>query len=817
MATQSNSITPTKEQQSFIDAWDKSILLQAGVGTGKTFSLANRVAKAVQQGIDPRKILCVTFTNRAAEEMRSRILKYCPETGHEIVVKTFHGLCAWILRLTANSIGLAQDFVIFDEDDCTELIKDFNLDSVASFINISPTEIYYFLQTYKSEQRIIALNNDIKQPTKDDVLQLLALYQTELAMNNALDFADLIHYTKEAFSQNSSVQEEWMDRFSLVQVDEMQDTHLNEYEIIKFLAESSNNLVLAGDFDQTIYEWRGSTPNLILKKFSADFPDQIHLTFTENHRATQVLVEAAQAVGSSYSQFGLPQHSKNSAVGSQIVVHMADSEKAEADWVSESVLRLKANGYQYNQIGILTRTNKRAAVISESFTNHNIPHLTVETYEFFRRQEVKDCLAYLRFILNPNDGQAFSRCLMRPRRGIGPRLLEDIKEQAPSGLRLADLGSLATLTDGDPFAPVVSAFTSGRIVIFDCETTGINPFQDDIIEIGAYVLESGKVVDHFHRYLSSTKPVGESYHVHKISDQYLAEHGCDPQSVLTEFCQLIAGATLVGHNVSFDLRMVEASCKRYNLDFNYGTVGDTLQLAKRFLSTNSYSLEALANNFGFEHQPTHSALADVAATYELLQLLIPVVGVDSEKRSQFVLSIADHFRELATQFQTWRGAATNLRPHRLLVKVLEESGLGKFYQEDQHRVANIEELIAAFNAKDDVMLAPEQSLEELLNFAALAKNLDLVDDQERVAVVTVHQGKGLEFDMVFMVGLTNYEFPHYGALKQGQSFEELRLFYVGLTRAKRVLALSGYLSKNNKPRSISPYINLIPKRLIQIR
>lgn len=817
MQKQLIELKPTKEQQKFINAWDKNVLLQAGVGTGKTFSLAKRVAKAIENGINPDKILCVTFTNRAAEEMRARIKKYCSTNDNRIVIKTFHGLCAWILRLSARSVGLSQDFVIFDEDDCSEIIKNLALDSLSSLMSFSPTEIYYLFQTYKNEQRIITLGNNHIPPAKNDVIHGLQLYQAELENNNALDFADLINHTIEAFSHNPTVKAEWSERFSLVQVDEMQDTHLNEYRIIQFLAESSNSLVLAGDFDQTIYEWRGSTPKHILEQFSTDFPDYIKLTFSENHRATKVLVEAARAVGSSYSQFGLPSHSESSPVGSPIVVHIAENEIAEADWVSNAISKLHSNGYQYKQVGILTRSNRRAAVISESFTNHAIPHLTVEAYEFFQRQEVKDCLAYLRFILNPNDGQAFNRCLQRPKREISSRLLEQIKEQSSHGLRLSDLGSVLTFENGDPFAPLLTDYQSGRMVVFDCETTGIDPHQDDIVEIGAFVLESGVVVDQFHHYLKPTRLVGDSYHVHGISDQFLDEHGKDPKVVLEEFNQLVQGSTVVGHNVSFDINMIAMNCKRYGMDFIYGNVGDTFQLSKRFLNAHQYSLEALANKFELAHRPTHNALADVAATCDLLQLLIPEVARNSEQRSRFVMEVTDRFQEIANQFSIWRVEAANLRPHRLLLKVLEESGLSEFYRKEAHRLNNISELVTTFQAQDDLLLTPEQALKELLSFAALAKNLDKIDDQDRVAVVTVHQGKGLEFDIVFMVGLTQYEFPNYGALKGGQAFEELRLFYVGLTRAKRVLSLSGYRFKNGKQRTVSEYIKLIPKKLVEVR
>ena len=793
-------IKPTPLQQKFIDNWDKSILLQACVGTGKTFSLALRVAMAINKGVPPEKILCVTFTNRAADEMRERIKKYCQGYAHRVVIKTFHGFCARVLYQSAKRLGIPQDFSIFDDDDTIELITELNLTKI---LNLEEKQISSLIQTYKIEGVLP------KHINPQLFINAFTMYQNKLSANCALDFSDLISLVNKAFNENHLVQEEWSKRFDLIQVDEMQDTHIAEYNIIAFLAKHGNNLVLTGDFDQTIYEWRGSEPEKVIRCFSQDFPQHLTINFDENHRSTKTLVKAACSVVSTYNKNPLPRPAANMEIGSPIVIEGLLDEYSEAEWVANEVKNLHKSGIPYSKIGVLTRSNNRATVVSQAMQLMEIPHITADTYQFFQRQEVKNCLAYLRFLLNPEDQASFRRMLKNY--SINETVIDNIIAAESTGLRLSDFGSWSTLYFSDPFTPLLQALESGSIIIFDCETTGIDPKVDEIVQIAAYKIQNGRLLEEFHRLIKPTKSVGDSFYIHGFSDDYLNKRGEDGKTVLLEFKNFAANSVIVGHNVRFDLDMVQAVLQRYGLSFEQQYFYDTLIIAKRFLDEPSYRLGDLAKSLNLPHKPTHQADEDVAATWDLLRYLAPLIKKDASQRRQLVQSIAYLFWPLAAKIGKWKDLVKVNRPPEVLKIVLQESGLFDQYKDKPLKMVSFRELLNTCKIRDDHNLHPGLALDTFLKFASLAKNIDRIDTEERVAVITVHQAKGLEFDVVFMPGLIENEFPNWFALNENKEIEERRVFYVGITRAKKQLLLSYHLYSGDRYRKPSRYLRLIPQ------
>lgn len=805
-----NLIVPTEKQQIFIDNWDKSILLQACVGTGKTFSLALRVSKAIENGILPEKILCVTFTNRAAIEMRERIKKQCPIQAHKVVIKTFHSFCAQVLYQSAKKVGIPQDFGIFDDDDSLDLIANLNL---PEYLNLPERDICSLIQNYKIDR----VEPTLGRTKPENFLSAFNLYQNQLRAYSALDFADLIACVNYAFKTNPLVQREWSKRFLMIQVDEMQDTHLAEYNIIAFLARYGHNLVLSGDFDQTIYEWRGSRPQNVIKRFTYDFPRHLTINFDENHRATKTLIEAACAVVATYSHNPFPKPAEKVEVGSPIIIKSLANEFREAAWIAEKIKQLHNKGVGYSQIGVLTRSNKRATVVSEALEKSRIPHLNAEKYQFFQRKEVKDCLSYLKFILNPEDQPSFRRLLRSVARDISPEIVKNIQaaETESSGLCLSDFGSITTLLLNEPYAILLKAFESGSVIVFDSETTGLDPKTDEIVELAAYKILNGRVVEKFHRFIKPSRLVGESFYIHGFSDDYLEKNGQDAKLVLSDFDRFSANSVLVGHNVRFDLEMVEANSYRQGISFKYQVYYDTLIIAKRFLQESSYRLQDLADSLNLPHKPSHQAEADLAATWDLLNYLVPLIKITAPKRQSLVRNYAKQFRPLALQLDRWKRLLKETRPHELLIIALQESGLFDFYKNNPRQMASLDELVQTFIDRDDPKLHPRMALDSILKFAALAKNIDRIDLEDRVAVITVHQAKGLEFEVVFMPGLTEKEFPNYYALVENKELEERRVFYVGLTRAKKQLFLSYYQQDDYNFRIPSRYLRLIPKESIE--
>lgn len=814
-------------QKAFVDYCHGSAVLHAPVGTGKTLVLAERAAEVIQRGVDPNRILCVTFTNRAAEELRQRIAANCGSDAKTVVVRTFHSLCAWMLRVEAKQIGLPADFVIFDEDDSMETVR-----QCARRIGVRLVREGYRDEAREAHNAI----TDAKTNAADNALSLnsvsdsvftnliskwhrLALaYQDQLASYHALDFADLVYFTRAMLHINPDILNRWSQRFSIIQVDEMQDTHMSEYQILRVLGKGYGNMALAGDFDQTIYEWRGSQPERVLNLFKKDFPQARHFSFFTNYRTTQTLVDAAACVASHYSNFDRVRSCGTAKQGKPIVVHFADDSEAEARWIAKETLKLKESGesmdgdepIRLGRVGVLTRTNRRGEMISQAFADAQIPHLTVEEFDFFRRQEVKDAIAYLRFICNPFDGRSLQRMLIRPPRKIGDRTIGRIIAAEATGLRLVDMVNPSTIELGDPFARLLRELDVGSVVVFDTETTGLNPASDEIVELAAVRLNRGKPVATFHRYLRNRVSVGDSRNIHGLSDEFLAINGADPSKAIAQFLVFSEGALLVGHNVSFDMRMLRTNARRLGLSSKSHQYADTLDIARRFVEADDYTLSNLVRHFDIPFKPTHQAMDDVKATTALLIALAPYASRDSIGRRQVIKETGTPFVPLAKEIEEMRALAEEVRPYELLRRILESSGLGAYYSEEPRRTENLKELIRVFEDKDDKDLDPISSLESILHFVALARNVDRIDpEDERVRILTVHQSKGLEFDVVFVAGLSQHEVPSYPSVRDGRQDEELRLFYVALTRARHRLYLTGHAINNRKYREPSPYFGMI--------
>lgn len=482
--------------------------------------------------------------------------------------------------------------------------------------------------------------------------------------------------------------------------------------------------------------------------------------------------------------------------GEPIQVHVAKDERAEAEWIGRQIQRLTGNcqDFTYSRVAVLARNHKRTEVVSQTLERMGIPCVTVERFQFFMRQEVKDALAYLRLVLNPFDTGSMRRMLLRPSRGIGDVTIKSVLEEGKDcGFRLTDMVSSQTFINGDPFSELLSAYSSGAVIIFDVETTGFSVSQDEVVEIAAVRLVKGQPQNKFHAYITNTVSVGDSEGIHGHSNRFLAEHGRPAKEVFREFFEFVGNAMLVGHNVGFDIKMVTAQAQKAGLSVPKLRWEDTLELANRFIEADRYSLEALAEHLNLAHLPSHKAMDDVRTTIDLLAVLMPLVGRRADYRQALVYRYGEEFEELAEQMENWRDASQIMRPSELLDKLLVESGLYKYYKLQEKRRQNLLHLVGIFQEQDNPDLHPDTALRSILEFTALAKNLDQVSQNDnQVPIITVHQSKGLEFDTVFIAGATEDEFPSFFSVRDNNLEEERRLFYVAMTRAKQRLFISAY-------------------------
>jgi DNA helicase-2/ATP-dependent DNA helicase PcrA len=815
----------------------------APVGTGKTTVLTRRAANAIQNGVDPGGILCLTFTNRAAREMRDRIRLYCGTEGAAIWVGTFHAFCAAVLRREAGRLGLFADFSVYDDEDCRALLREV-WEELGLKVHSDDCDrlgqIFYHCAeaaklgpysgagpdlrgVFRNELSRVSLRGTVI-PTGFDPAAVLDRYNRRLADNHALDFADLVARVAGLFSEDPEALARWQGRFSWIQVDEMQDTNLAEYAVISALAREHKNLALFGDFDQTVYEWRGSAPSLILRRFRQEFAPVREVKLARNYRSTAAILDACSAVIRAYGGAVTGKLACASAAqGPGIGMLVGRTPQHEAHLIATAVRRFAAAGVRYRDMAVLTRTNRYSEMVSSVFDRLGIPHLTIDRYRFFRRAEIKDAMAHLRLILNPHDTTGLRRVLERPPKGIGPAVLRAVAAcPAAAGLRLADLLDPQALADLDPFAPLLEALAEGRLVVVDTETTGLEADREDVIELAAAKLGPSGELDRFHRYLRTARPPGEFARAHGLTEDLLAREGRPPEEAYADFLEFARGCVLVGHNVGFDAAVLAAGVRRAGLTWPEPRLYDTLELSRRFLAGLSrYRLADVCAALGVQAAPSHRAADDVAAACAVLERLLPRVREGAADRRRTVGGVAARFRPVAEALDRWRRCSLEERPPDLLRRVLDESGLARWWEQREDgpkRRAHLEELVALFGWFDDPALPPQEALREALNRAALGQESDrCLLGGDRVPVLTVHQAKDLEFDTVFVAGAVDGSvdgFPTWQAERDGRLDEEHRLFYVAMTRARRRLVLCWHEEDDRWRRRRSRFVDLIPARLL---
>lgn len=779
------------EQQAIADHIEGALLVLAPAGTGKTGILTQRILRAIDSGIAPKEILCLTFTNRAAQEMRQRIAKIDGPVGRQLTIKTFHGLCVSMLRQEATNLGLAANFTIYDDYDSFELIKEiFQLQRDRHTWDLTQK-----IMTCKSQHHLGggASFQDIFAALGDQVAQDALRYQRALQERQAVDFADLVYYGQQIFI-DPEMAERWGDRFGLIQVDEVQDTHLSEYEIVAHLARNHGNLMLIGDLDQTIFSWRGSEPEQVLQAFEAEF-HPTHYSLIWNYRSTQTLLQAADAFAQSFGDRRTQiKPAPTCPMGDPICAHSAETPQAEAAWISEQIKTLaetQAN-FSYTRVAVLARTNWRIKQLSSCLEKLGVPCITSEQLEFFQQPAIKDTLALLRILLNPFDSNALRRILPRllPIDSTTVKTIEQAGQTC--GLWLTDLVNLDALTDGDPLGALIHAWDQGTVIVFDVETTGFSVVEDEVIELAASRFDDGKFSLPFQRYVQNNKPVADTEQVHGYSDEFLRINGRPAKKVFRDFAQFAQRGVWIGHNLGFDVKMVTAHARRVGLDIEVNRWGDTLNLAHRFVcNVENYKLGTLASHFQLQSTPTHRADDDVRTTAELFGLLIQRAKPGIQKRQDLIQTYKPLFYGFAQHLKDWQTASDVLRPQEFLIRLLEESGLYRHYENQGEGTEGLQQLIQLFGDRDDPDLHPHTALRDIIEYTSLMKNIDhLAAIEQRVPIITVHQSKGLEFDTVFMTALVDGEFPNGRSYQEGLLEEEKRLFYVGLTRAQKQLFIS---------------------------
>ncbi|HEL0720927.1 DNA helicase PcrA [Streptococcus equi subsp. zooepidemicus] len=419
------------KQAEAVQTTEGPLLIMAGAGSGKTRVLTHRIAYLIDEKyVNPWNILAITFTNKAAREMRERALALSPATK-DTLIATFHSMCVRILRREADHIGYNRNFTIVDPGEQRTLMK-----RIVKALNLDPKKW--------SERSILATISNAKNDLLDErayelgasdlysqtVARCYKAYQEELRRSEAMDFDDLIMMTLRLFDQNPDVLAYYQQRYQYIHVDEYQDTNHAQYQLVTLLASRFKNICVVGDADQSIYGWRGADMQNILD-FEKDYPDARVVLLEENYRSTKKILQAANEV-IQHNRHRRPKKLwTQNADGEQIVYYRANDERDEAVFVASTISNMCLElGKSFKDFTVLYRTNAQSRTIEEALLKSNIPYTMVGGTKFYSRKEIRDVIAYLTVVANPSDNLSFERIVNEPKRGVGPGTLDKLRQFA---------------------------------------------------------------------------------------------------------------------------------------------------------------------------------------------------------------------------------------------------------------------------------------------------------------------------------------------------------------------------------------------------
>ncbi|WP_423246250.1 DNA helicase PcrA [Metabacillus hrfriensis] len=489
-------------QKEAVKATDGPLLIMAGAGSGKTSVLTRRIAYLmVEKGVAPWNILAITFTNKAAREMKERIGKLLGPGADDIWISTFHSMCVRILRRDIDRIGISRNFSILDTTDQLSVIKSILKERNIDPKKFDPRSILGSISGAKNE----LITPDEFEKTAGGMYEQVASdvykdYQKKLLKNQSLDFDDLIMTTIQLFQRVPEVLEFYQRKFQFIHVDEYQDTNKAQYLLVKMLASRFQNLCVVGDSDQSIYRWRGADIANILS-FEKDYPTASVILLEQNYRSTQRILEAANGV----IKNNMNRKAKNlwtqNDEGQKINYYRADSESAEGQFVAGKINQLvSSEGRKLSDFAILYRTNAQSRVIEEILLKSNINYTIVGGIKFYDRKEIKDILAYLRLIANPDDDISLARVINTPKRGVGATSVDKIAQYALDN-DLSLFGAIEQIEFAGVSGRVVSAMVDFRELVRNLanmqDYLSVTELAEEVIEKTGYreMLKTEKTIE----------------------------------------------------------------------------------------------------------------------------------------------------------------------------------------------------------------------------------------------------------------------------------------------------------------------------------
>lgn len=482
---------PQKEAVEYIGG---PLLILAGPGSGKTRVITQRIAYLIKTcGVRPQHIMAVTFTNKAAREMKERLEKLLPNIAEHLTVGTFHAICARILRQSGKPVGLDTNFVIYDEEDQQSLVKQCLQDLDLDPKQYNPQKIRNAI-SYAKSQHLTPSGFAVKANSHwdDVIIKVYDRYQEQLSQSNAVDFDDLLMKVVLLFEKHPDVLAKYQNRYVHLLVDEFQDTNITQYRLVRMLGDKHRNICVVGDPDQSIYSWRFADIRNILS-FEKDYPDAKTIVLEQNYRSTKNILEAASAVISVNRKRKPKELWTDNTDGAPVTIIKAYGEQEEAQFVVNEILKLtSSNGIKPGDCVVMYRTNAQSRAVEEAFMRYGMKYKLIGGTRFYQRREIKDVIAYLRIIHNPFDNISLTRVIKVPGRGIGQRTLSDLTNWAHDN-NLTLFAALKRVSEGEgpAFGPKIKGALGGfylmlNNLIVEGQQLSIVNLIDAILEKSGY-------------------------------------------------------------------------------------------------------------------------------------------------------------------------------------------------------------------------------------------------------------------------------------------------------------------------------------------
>ncbi|RYL90966.1 DNA helicase PcrA [Sporolactobacillus sp. THM19-2] len=526
------------EQLKAVRHHEGPLLIMAGAGSGKTRVLTHRMAwLMLERDVAPWNLLAITFTNKAAKEMRERLAELVGPLADDAWVSTFHSMCVRILRRDSDRIGISRNFSILDGTDQQSVVKHILKEQNLDPKKFTPRSILGRISGAKNELKTAAdFAKTASGPFDEVVRDVYKAYEKRLLQNQSLDFDDLIMTTVHLFQRVPESLSYYQNKFQYIHVDEYQDTNRAQYLLVHMLADRFKNLCVVGDSDQSIYGWRGADIHNILS-FEEDYPDATVIKLEQNYRSTKKILEAANHVIENNQNRKPKNLWTENADGKKIAYYRAGTEHDEAYYVAGKMRDLAKDGYRYSDLAVLYRTNAQSRVIEETLVKSNIPYRMVGSIKFYDRKEIKDILAYLKLIANPDDDISLARVINEPKRGIGASSMDKLADYALAG----DLSLMKAI--GEVSQTGIAARTAHKMESFSemivnwskmQEFLSITDLVDEVLDKSGYrealkserTIESQSRLENLDEFLSVTKEF-ESSHEDKSLITFLTELALD--------------------------------------------------------------------------------------------------------------------------------------------------------------------------------------------------------------------------------------------------------------------------------------------------